>query len=243
MKYFVEKSAIAVRRVAKDDMRRLCKATGGSLVLSMATMEGEEVFDTATLGSCDEVVEQRVGDNEMLIFKGCKGQKACSILLRGANSHMLDEMERSVHDALCVVRRALESSDVVPGGGAVESALSIYLETFASTLSSREQMAIAEYAQALLVIPKTLSVNAAQDATELVARLRAQHNAAQTDSTKADLKHSGLNLVKGTIQDNVVAGVLEPTMSKVKALQFATEAAITILRIDDMVKIEPDQEG
>src|SRR5882672_3284149 len=97
---------------------------------------------------------------------------------------MLEEMERSLHDALCNVQRALESNAVVPGGGAVEAALSIYLENFATTLGSREQLAIVQFAESLLVIPKTLAVNAAQDATDLVAKLRAHHNLAQTDKNQ-----------------------------------------------------------
>lgn len=100
---------------------------------------------------------------------------------------MLDEMERSVHDVLSVLKRTLEAGSVVPGGGAVETALSIYLENFATTLGSREQLAIAAFAEALLVIPKTLAVNAALDATDLVAKLRAHHNLAQTDKSKKDL--------------------------------------------------------
>lgn len=97
-------------------------------------------------------------------------------------------MERSIHDALCVIKRVCESKKVVPGGGAVEAALSIYLENFATSLSSREQLAIAEFAKSLLVIPKTLTVNAAQDATELVSKLRAFHNASQTKADHAHLK-------------------------------------------------------
>jgi T-complex protein 1 subunit alpha len=99
---------------------------------------------------------------------------------------MLDEVDRSLHDALCIVKRTLESEKVVAGGGAVEAALSVYLETLATTLGSREQLAIAEFAEALLVIPKVLSVNAAKDSTELVAKLRAYHHAAQTKPDKAN---------------------------------------------------------
>ena len=126
-------------------------------------------------------------DDDHLIIKGGKTHACCSVLLRGANSHMLDEVERSLHDALCAVKRALESASVVPGGGCVESALSIYLENYATKLGSREQLAIAEFAEALLVIPKQLSVNAAQDATDMVAKLRANHNASQTDASKGSV--------------------------------------------------------
>merc|ERR1711988_330775 len=131
----------------------------------------------------------------------------------------------------------------VPGGGAVEAAVSIYLENFANTLGSREQLAIAEFAEALLVIPKVLAVNAAKDATELVAKLRAYHHTAQTKPNKQHLAGFGLDLVQGVIRNNVEAGVLEPALSKLKIIQFATEAAITILRIDDMIKLHPEEEG
>jgi len=157
--------------------------------------------------------------------------------------HMLDEVERSLHDALCAIKRALESASVVPGGGCVESALSIYLENFATSLGSREQLAIAEFAQALLVIPKQLSVNAAHDATDMVARLRATHHAAQTDSSKnSDYRHYGMDCISGKVQNNLAAGIVEPALSKVKMIQFATEASITVLRIDDMIKLNPPEE-
>ena len=101
---------------------------------------------------------------------------------------------------------------------------------------------VAPSAQAMLVIPKQLSVNAAQDATDIVAKLRASHNAAQTDASKAELRRSGLDCVSGKIQNNLSHGIIEPALSKVKMIQFATEAAITVLRIDDMIKLHPEQQ-
>lgn len=134
------------------------------------------------------------------------------------------------------------------GGGSVEVALSVYLDDFARTLGSREQLAIAEFSEALQVIPKTLALNAAKDATELLAKLRVFHNAAQKkdnkDEKKLALKYSGLELMNGKVRNNLQHGVIEPSMSKVKSLKFATEAAITILRIDDMIRLaQPKQEG
>ncbi|TPX59595.1 hypothetical protein PhCBS80983_g02362 [Powellomyces hirtus] len=247
LKLFVEAGAMAIRRVKKDDLRRIAKATGASLISTLANLEGEETFDAAFLGHAEEVVQERISDDECILVKGTKVHSSASIILRGANDYMLDEMERSVHDCLCAVKRTLESNAVVPGGGAVEAALSIYLENFATTLGSREQLAIAEYANALLVIPKTLAVNAAKDSTDLVSKLRAYHNAAQNaggDNSKKALKWYGLDLIKGVTRDNLAAGVLEPAMSKLKSLKAATEAAIALLRIDDMIKIEPEpQEG
>merc|ERR1711876_118681 len=170
-----------------------------------------------------------------------KQRSAASIILRGPNDFYCDEMERSIHDSLCVVKRVMESKSVVVGGGAVEAALSIYLENFATTLSSREQLAIADFAKSLLVIPKTLAVNAAQDSSDLVAKLRAYHNKSQTKADQASLKNYGLDLVEGAVRDNLKAGVFEPAISKIKSLKFATEAAITILRIDDLIKLAPEK--
>jgi len=231
-----------VRRCKKDDLRRIAKLTGASLQITLADMEGNETFSPDMLGTADEVIEERIADDDHLIIKGGKTSNACSVLLRGANMHMLDEVERSLHDALCAIKRALESASVVPGGGCVESALSIHLENFATSLGSREQLAIAEFAQSMLVIPKQLAVNAAQDASDMVAKLRASHNAAQSDSTKADMRYYGMDCITGKIQNNLQAGILEPGMSKVKMIQFATEAAITVLRIDDMIKLAPEQQ-
>jgi len=241
LKYFVEAGAMAVRRCKKEDLRHIAKATGARLLLSFADLEGEESFDPSSLGTAEDVVQERIADEELILFRGCKNAKTASIILRGASSFLLDEMERSMHDALCIIQRTLESGTVVPGGGAVEAALSIYLENFATTLGSREQLAIAEFAEAMLIIPKVLSVNAAKDATELVAKLRAYHNAAQTNDAKKDLSYCGLNLETGKVRNNMKAGVLEPAMSKVKSIQFATEAAITILRIDDLIRLNPKQ--
>ncbi|XP_043225263.1 T-complex protein 1 subunit alpha-like [Amphibalanus amphitrite] len=241
LKYFVEAGAMAVRRCKKQDLKRIAKATGAQFVTSLANMEGEESFEASALGDAAEVVQERISDDELILIKGPAVRTAASIILRGPNDFYCDEMERSVHDALCVVQRVLESKSLVVGGGAVETALSIYLENFATSMSSREQLAIAEFAHSLLVIPKTLSNNAAQDSTELVAKLRAYHNASQTQTERADLRHVGLDLVEGIVRDNRQHGVLEPALSKVKQLKFATEAAITILRIDDCIKLEPEQ--
>lgn len=242
LKYFVEAKAIAIRRVNIQDMKRLAKATGGKILKSLSDMEGEETIDPACLGTAREVVEEKVGDGELTYIKGCVSKRAATIVLRGANEFMLDEMDRSLHDALMIVKRMLESNTLTVGGGAVEAALSIYLENFATSLGSREQLAISEFAEALLVIPRTLAVNAAQDATELVAKLRAYHHKSQTKEDCGHLKWMGLDLINGVVRDNMKAGVVEPAISKVKSIRFATEAAITILRIDDMIKLNPPQQ-
>ncbi|XP_026759752.1 T-complex protein 1 subunit alpha [Galleria mellonella] len=243
LKYFVEAGAMGVRRCKKADLKRIAKATGATFLTSLTNMEGEEVFEPSMIGEAAEVVQEQICDDQLILIKGPSARSAASLILRGPTDAYCDEMERSAHDALCAVRRVLESGRLAPGGGAVEAALSIYLENFATTLSSREQLAIAAFAQSLLVIPKTLSVNAARDATDLVAKLRAYHNSSQTKVEHANLKWVGLDLTEGTLRDNLAAGVLEPAISKIKSLKFATEAAITILRIDDMIKLDPEQKG
>ena len=222
LKYFIEAGAIAIRRVKLEDMKRIAKATGGQIVVTMADMEGDEAFDAQTLGECAEVSEERVGDGELMYFRGCKNGRACTVVLRGANEFMLDEMDRSLHDALCVIKRMIESNSLVAGGGAVEAALSIYLDGLATSMGSREQLAVAQFAEALLVIPRTLAVNAAQDATEMVAQLRAHHHTSQTVEGKdaENKRFSGLDLINGTIKDNLAAGVVEPAISKIKSLRF-----------------------
>merc|ERR1712066_1076375 len=241
LKYFVEAGAMAVRRCKKADLKRIAKATGATFVTSLANIEGEESFEVSQLGEAAEVAQERISDDELILIKGTKARTASSIILRGPNDFYCGEMERSVHDALCVVKRVLESKSVVVGGGCVEAALSIYLENFATSLSSREQLAIADFAKSLLVIPKTLAVNAAKDASDLVAKLRAYHNSSQTKKEHAHLKNCGLDLYEGVVRDNKKAGVFEPAISKIKSLKFATEAAITILRIDDLIKLAPEK--
>ena len=188
LKLFVEHGAMAVRRCKKEDLKRIAKATGATFINSMANLDGEETFDASYLGSAQEVEQVKISDDECILVKGTSVHQSASIILRGANDYMLDEMERSVHDCLCAVKRTLESNSVVPGGGCVEAALSIYLENFATTVASREQLAIAEFANSLLVIPKTLAVNAAKDSTDLVAKLRAFHNASQQADATAHIK-------------------------------------------------------
>lgn len=235
MKYLVDSGVMGCRRCRKSDLRYIAKATGGKVLLSLADEAGGESIDSSLLGEAELVEESRVGDGEIIYVRGCKSTRAQTIILRGANDYMLDEIERSLHDSMCVVKRVLESKMVVPGGGCVEAALSIYMESLADTLGSKEQLAVAAFAKALLIIPKTLAVNSAYDATDLVAKLRAYHNAAQKKTGNEDFKWTGLDLDRGIVRNNLKSGVLEPALSKVKMIRFATEAAITILRIDDSI--------
>ena len=245
LKYFVEAKCIAVRRCDRADMKRISAATGAKIMITFDDENGEEIFNKECLGEAEEVSEEAVNDYNYVFFKKCKKQSAQTILLRGANYLMLDETERSIHDALCAVKRVLESNSLVVGGGCVEVSTSLHLENFARSLGSREQMAINEFAEALNVIPKQLAINAAKDATDLLTKLRYVHERYQkekehTEETKK-LKNTGLDLLTGKIRNNYKAGVFEPAISKVKSLRFATEAAITILRLDDLIRIEPEK--
>ena len=272
LKLFVEKGAMAVRRCKKEDLRRIAKATGATLISSLSDLNGDEKFEASNLGQAEEVVQERISDDECILVKGTKAYSSASIILRGSNDYQLDEMERSVHDSLSAVKRTLESGSIVPGGGAVETALHIYLEEFAFSVGSREQLAIGEFAQALLIIPKTLANNAAKDSSELVAHLRSCHASSQrlsdTDTVPAPSSPSknqkqrseptkeekaiakrkayrnyGLDLTEGKVRDMVKVGVLEPSMSKVRQLKSAVEACIAIMRIDTLIQLDPEQRG
>ncbi|PYH43998.1 chaperonin-containing T-complex alpha subunit TCP1 [Aspergillus saccharolyticus JOP 1030-1] len=253
LKLFVERGAMAVRRCKKEDLRRIAKATGATLVSTLSDLNGDEKFEASNLGYAEEVVQERISDDECILVKGTKVHTSASIILRGPNDFTLDEMERSVHDSLCAVKRTLESGSIVPGGGAVETALHIYLEEFAVTVGSREQLAIGEFAQSLLIVPKTLAVNAAKDSSELVAQLRVRHALSQrvqdgdaneeekAIAKKKTYRNYGLDLTKGRVHDTLKAGVLEPSMGKIKQLKSAVEACIAIMRIDTMIKLDPER--
>ena len=246
-KYLVEKGIMGLRRVEKADLKRIAKATGSTVVTTLANNDGTESFDESNLGKAECVYEENLGDVDYIYIKNHKGSSnaACSFILRGANEFLLDEVERSLHDSLCVLKRTLESGHIVAGGGAVEAALNVYLSKVAQKSGSKDQNAIAEFAEALLVIPKQLSLNAAKDATDLVSKLISLHNSKQNDPANPKfqgLEFIGLDLVEGKVRNNLDAGVLEPMVSKIKSLKFATEAAIAILRIDDMIKIAQPKE-
>lgn len=254
LKLFVERGAMGVRRCKKEDLRRIAKVTGATLISSLSDLNGDEKFEKESLGYAEEVVQERISDDECILVKGTKASSSASIVLRGSNEYQLDEMERSVHDCLSAVKRTLESGAVVPGGGAVETALHIYLEEFALTTSSREQLAIGEFSQSLLVVPKTLAVNAALDSSELLAQLRLRHALSQrvqegdANEKEKDLakrrqyKNYGLDLSRGRLADVVKMGVLEPSMSKIKQLKSAVEACVAIMRIDTLIKLDPPEQ-
>lgn len=249
LKLFVEAGAMAIRRCKKEDVERVARACGATVVSTLANLDGDESFEAGCLGQAEYVGQERFGDDECVVVRGVSEKRpAASVILRGSSDMMLEEMERSLHDAICVIRRTLETSSIVPGGGAVETALSVYLEGFAASIASREQLAVAEFGESLLVIPKTLALNAGCDATDLVSRLRSLHHSAQhspqlDDLQSKTLRCTSLNLATGTVHEALKAGILEPALVKTKAIRSATEAAVAILRIDDMIRLNAKQEG
>lgn len=268
LKLFIENGAMGVRRCKKEDLRRIARATGATLISSLSDLNGDEKFEASSLGHAEEVSQERISDDECILVKGTKVHTSASIILRGSNDYQLDEMERSIHDSLCAVKRTLESGRIVPGGGAVETALHIYLEEWATSVGSREQLAIGAFAQALLVVPKTLATNAALDATDLVAQLRSRHAISQrlaSDATtsgshgapvtpgspragsendakalahKKNYRNYGLDLSRGKVVDSIKMGTLEPSMSKMRQLKSAVEACVAIMRIDTIIKLD-----
>ena len=130
-KYLVENNIMGLRRVSKSDIRKVAKASGATLITTLSNMEGNETFEKSSLGEAKWVYEKAVGDNDFIFFEQMKSAKACTLIIRGPNEIMLEEIERSIHDSLCVLKRTLECGRVVAGGGAVEVALNIYLEDFA----------------------------------------------------------------------------------------------------------------
>lgn len=245
-KYLVENNVMGLRRIEKADLRRIAKMTGATIITTMANTDGVESFEASSIGHAEVVYEENLGDNDFVFVKSTAGENLiCSLVLRGSNEYMLDEVERSIHDALCVLKRTFETGSVVAGGGAVETSLSVFLERAAKKSNSTDQIAIAEFAEAMLVIPKTLALNAARDTLDLVSKLTVLHNNHQNEPNNeklAFLRFTGLDLIEGKVRNNFEAGVLEPTVSKVKSIKFATEAAIALLRIDDMIKIAPAKE-
>ena len=236
LKPMIRAGAIGIRHVQEGEITATARACGATIVRQLIDEDGKQVFDPAWLGKADLIEQIPVGDNEMLVLRGCAAENSASIVLRGPNTFTLDEANRALRDALFAVKRVIESHHVVVGGGSVEAALSVYLQNNATKYEGKEQVAMLKFADALLVIPKILANNAALDSIELVAKLRAAHYKAQQADEKC---YAALDLFNGEIRDGYKDGVLEPGLSKVKSIQFATEAAITILRIDDLIKVTP----
>ncbi|MEX2701923.1 MAG: thermosome subunit beta [Candidatus Baldrarchaeota archaeon] len=220
--HFLAKAGIlAVRRVKKSDMEKLAKATGGKIVTSIDDLTPEH------LGEAEVVEERKVADDKMVFVEGCRNPKAVSILIRGGTEHIVDEAERALHDALCVVRNIIHEPKVVPGGGAPEIEIARKLREYAETLSGREQLAVKAFAEAIEVVPRTLAENAGLDPIDMLVELRARHEKGEW--------WTGINLVSGKIDDMRKLDVWEPASVKKQAIKSASEAAQMILRIDDVI--------
>ncbi len=227
--YLAKEGIYAVRRVKKSDMEKLAKATGGRIVSKIREI------DKTDLGRADLVEERKIGDDEMTFVEGCKEAKAVSLLLRGGTEHVVDEVERSVDDALNVVRSAVEDGKVLVGGGSVHTELSLALRDYASTVGGREQMAIEAFATAFDVVPRTLAENAGLDPIDTLLDLRTSH--------KKGKKYHGVDVHTGKISDMKKLDVIEPLRVTKQAVASATDAAVMILRIDDIIASKEFKSG
>lgn len=219
--YLAKAGLFAVRRAKKSDMEALSKATGGRIVTNIDDLE------SADLGSAAKVEERKIGDSDMVFITGCPEAKSVSVLLRGGTEHVVDELRRAFDDAIGVISVAWEDGSILTGGGSVMAALSRDLRIYAEGIGGREQMAIDAFASALEVIPRTLAENAGLDPVNTIIELRKAH--AEGKAT------FGVNVFEGGVMDMHVAQVIEPTRVVEQAIQSATETAVMILRIDDVI--------
>jgi len=219
--YLAKAGIYAVRRVKKSDMEKLAKATGGKIVTDL------DDLTKTVLGTAGKVELRSIAGDDMTFVSGCKKATAVSILLRGGTEHIVDEMERSLHDSLSVVAVAIEDGRISAGGGASAIEIALKLRDYAATVGGREQMAIDAFADAVEIVPKTLAENAGLDPINAILDLRQAHKKGQ--------KYSGLNVFNGKVVNMVDAEVIEPLRVGNQAIQSATEAAVMILRIDDVI--------
>ena len=220
--HFLAKDGIyTVRRVKKSDMEKLARATGGRVVTSIHEISKDD------LGKAGLVEERKVSDEKMTFVEECDNPKSVSIILRGGTEHVVDELDRAMEDALRVVGVAVQDKNLVAGGGAPEVELALRLRAYASTVGGREQLAIESFADAMEVIPKTLAENAGLDQIDTLVALRSAH--------EKGMKTAGLDMDTGKPVDMLKLGVVEPLRVKTQAISSATEAAVMILRIDDVI--------
>ncbi len=221
--HFLSKARImVVRRVKKSDIEKLSKATGGAIFTNLDDITADK------LGWAGLVEERKIMNDSWIFIEGCKDPKSVVILIRGGSELVVDEVERAIHDALCVIRDVVEDQKLVGGGGAPEVETAIQLRKYASTLGGREQLAVEIFADSLDIIPKTLAENAGLDQIDTLMKLRAAHQQGH--------KFAGHDLDTGdVINDMASIGVVEPTVVKVQAIKSSTEATSMILRIDDVI--------
>ncbi|XP_058186471.1 T-complex protein 1 subunit eta-like isoform X2 [Rhododendron vialii] len=224
-KYFADRDIFCAGRVAEEDLQRVAAATGGTVQTSVNNIIDE------VLGSCELFEERQVGNERFNIFSGCPPGQTATIVLRGGADQFIEEAERSLHDAIMIVRRAMKNSTVVAGGGAIDMEISRYLRQHARTIPGKSQLFINSYAKALEVIPRQLCDNAGFDATDVLNKLRQKH-ALQTGEGAL----YGVDINTGGIADNYANFVWEPAVVKINAINAATEAACLVLSVDETVK-------
>jgi len=219
--YLAKEKIFAVRRAKKSDMEKLSKATGGTIVSEIHEIPKSE------LGYAGLVEERKIGEDEMVFVTNCKEAKAVSILIRGGTEHVVDEIERGLHDALSVIGIAIRTGKMTAGGGSAAIEISMGLQDYAGTIGGREQMAIEAFANAIESIPRALANNAGLDAIDMLLKLRQAH--------KKDQKSYGIDVNKGDISNMKTQNILEPATVNIQAIRSATEGAVMILRIDDVI--------
>ncbi len=219
--FLARKGILAVRRVKKSDVEKLAKACGGRIVTNL------DDLTEADLGYAELVEERKIGDDKMTFVEGCKNPRSVTILIRGGAERIVDEAERSVHDALCVARDVVEEPKVLAGGGAPEAEAARLLREYAQTLPGREQLAVMSFAEAVESIPITLAANAGLDPIDIMSEIRARHE-------KGEI-WAGVDVHGGKVRDVREIDVYDPLIVKKQAIKSAAEAATMILKIDDII--------
>ncbi|XP_028155142.1 T-complex protein 1 subunit eta [Diabrotica virgifera virgifera] len=220
--YFADRDMFCAGRVQEDDMKRTLKACGGAVMTTV-----NDISDSV-LGKCELFEEKQIGGERFNFFKGCPNAKTCTLILRGGAEQFLEETERSLHDAIMIVRRTIKNDAVVAGGGAIEMELSKILRDHSRTIAGKEQLLIGAIAKALEIIPRQLCDNAGFDATNILNKLRQKHAQGHC--------WYGVDINKEDISDNFEACVWEPAIVKINALTAATEATCLILSVDETIK-------
>ena len=220
--FLAKNGVLAVKNVSSSDMEKLARATGGKIIASVKDVTAE------ALGEARTVEEVKVGEDKLVYVRECKNPKAVTIVIRGGAEHVVDEAERSLHDALCVVRNAVEDGKIVPGGGAPEVEISKQLREYAVEVGAREQLAIEAFADAVEVVPMTLAENAGLDPIDIMVSLRSEHESNHSP-------HAGIDVFTGKTRNMLNLNIVEPLRVKQQALKSATEAASMILKIDDVI--------
>jgi len=227
--YFADRGIFCGGRVEKDDMKRLATATGAAVQTTTSNLT-EDV-----LGTCEVFEERQIGKERFNFFGGCTEAKTTTIILRGGGEHFIAEMDRSMHDALMVVKRARKHNTIVAGGGAIEVEVSKYLREYSRTIHGKQQLIINAFAKALEVIPHQISENAGLDATTILNKLRQKHD--------QGFKWYGVDILNDDICDTFESFVWEPTQIKLNSFTAATEAACLVLSVDETVKNAAGQQG